>query len=270
MDRSDDELITAFRAGDEEALSALVARHAPAVYRFGFKMCGDAEDAKDVLQDTLLAVARGMRDFRGASSLWTWLYAVARSFCIKKRRASRFAPKETVSLDDLEATAQAPALGRAPDEVASDRELSTLLDQAIAALDPENREVLVLRDIEGLTAPEVAEVLDVSVDAVKSRLHRARAEVRARLEPHLPVAERPRRATAAGGCSDVVTLFSRYLEGEISAAACAEMQAHVARCSRCGAACESLKHTLALCRAEPPGDVSPEIQELVRKALRRR
>jgi RNA polymerase sigma-70 factor (ECF subfamily) len=143
-----------------------------------------------------------------------------------------------------------------------------LLDRAIASLDPTSREVLVLRDVEGLTAPEVAEVLGVTVDAVKSRLHRARAEVRAQLEPHLPLAERSSRAMSAGGCSDVVALFSRYLEGEIGAAECEKMQAHVARCKRCGAACESLKHTLALCRAEPRGEVSPEIQELVRKALR--
>lgn len=268
MERSDEELISAFRAGDEGALSALLARHAPAVYRFGVKMCRDSEDAKDVLQDTLLAAARGIREFRGTSSVSTWLYAVARSFCIKKRRTSKFAPKRTVSLDDPEAIAQAPAPGRRPDEAASDRELAGLLDRAIASLDPTGRETLVLTDVEGLSAPEVAEVLGVTVDAVKSRLHRARAQVRAQLEPHLPLVERPNRATAAGGCSDVVTLFSRHLEGQIGAAECAEMQAHVAHCARCSAACESLKHTLALCRAEPRGDVSPAIQALVRAALR--
>ena len=63
------------------------------------KMCGDPEDAKDVVQETLLAMARSVRDFRGASSISTWLYTIARSFCIKKRRRSKFAPEEERSLD---------------------------------------------------------------------------------------------------------------------------------------------------------------------------
>jgi RNA polymerase sigma-70 factor (ECF subfamily) len=184
MEARDDELITALRAGDEDALGALLARHAPTVYRFGVKLCHDEEDAKDVLQDTLLAAARGIRGFRGASSLSTWLYTVARSFCMKKRRTSKFAPTETVSLDDPRQTPRAIAPDKAPDDAASDRELSALLGRAMGLLDPASREVLVLRDVEGLTAPEVARILDVSVDAVKSRLHRARAQVRSEIETH--------------------------------------------------------------------------------------
>ena len=268
MDRADEELLASIRAGDDAALGSLLARHAPAIYRFGVKMCRDREDAKDVLQDTLLAAARGIREFRGASSLSTWLYTVARSVCIKKRRTSKFAPTDTVSLDDHANALDARAADKAPDEAAADRELSALLDRAIASLEPASREVLVLRDVEGLTAPEVAEVLGVSVDAVKSRLHRARAEIRAKLEAHLPSAERASQRPVASGCPDVIALFSRFLEGEIGAAECETMQAHVATCKRCNAGCESLKHTLALCRAEPRGEVPPDVQELVRKALR--
>ena len=174
MNRDDEDLLAAIRAGDDAAMGALLARHAPAIYRFGVKMCRDPEDAKDVLQETLLAAARGVREFRGASSLSTWLYTVARSFCIKKRRTSKFAPTNTVSLDDQAAAVQPRTLEKGPEEAASDRELTALLDRAVASLDPASREVLVLRDVDGLTAPEVAEVLGVSVDAVKSRLHRAR------------------------------------------------------------------------------------------------
>jgi RNA polymerase sigma-70 factor (ECF subfamily) len=268
MDRADEELLASIRAGDDAALGSLLARHAPAIYRFGVKMCRDPEDAKDVLQDTLLAAARGIREFRGASSLSTWLYTVARSFCIKKRRSSKFAPTDTVSLDDRDGALEARAPGKAPDEAAADRELSALLESAIRALEPASREVLVLRDVEGLTAPEVAEVLGVSVDAVKSRLHRARAEVRSKLEDRLPSAERASHRPAGAGCPDVVALFSRFLEGEIGAPECEAMQSHVATCKRCNAACESLKHTLALCRSEPRGEVPPDVQELVRKALR--
>lgn len=268
MERADDDLISAIRSGDDAALGVLLARHAPTIYRFGVKMCRDPEDAKDVLQETLLTAARGIREFRGASSLTTWLYTVARSFCIKKRRTSKFAPSETVSLDDEKVARHARATDKAPDEVAADRELSTLLDRAIRSLDPASREVLVLRDIEGLTAPEVAEILGVSVDAVKSRLHRARADVRLKIEERLPRAERASQPPDADGCPDIVALFSRFLEGEIGPSECAAMQAHVDTCKRCNAACESLKHTLKVCRSESHDEIPADVQELVRKALR--
>jgi len=96
---SDEELLASARAGDRAALEALLQRHQAQVYRFGVKMCRDPEDAKDVLQDTLLAMARGVRAFRGASSISTWLYTIARSYCIKKRRKSKFAPEAERSLE---------------------------------------------------------------------------------------------------------------------------------------------------------------------------
>src|SRR6187397_1258339 len=106
MPRTDAELLSAARGGDKAALEKLLERHQAQVYRFGMKMCRDPEDAADVLQDTLLAMARGVRDFRGASSLSTWLYSIARSFCIKKRRRSKFGPENERSLD-TELTAEA-------------------------------------------------------------------------------------------------------------------------------------------------------------------
>ena len=180
---SDERLLAAARAGDRHALDVLLQRHQSRVFRSGMKMCRDPEDAKDVLQDTLLAMARGVRQFRGASSLSTWLFTVARSFCIKKRRRSKFAPQRERSLDG-QATPQAkelPAPARDPDEALAGKQLEQSLDLAIQALEPKYREVLLLRDVEGLSAPEVAEVLGVSVQAVKSRLHRARLAVRERL-----------------------------------------------------------------------------------------
>jgi RNA polymerase sigma-70 factor (ECF subfamily) len=116
-------------------------------------MCGDSEDAKDVLQDTLLAASRTVGDFRGDSSVSTWLYTIARSFCIKRRRRSKFAPLGELSLDH-----DAPVLPSsmpAPDELAARGEVKRSLAIALEALDPASREVLILRDMEGLTAPEV-------------------------------------------------------------------------------------------------------------------
>ncbi len=259
--RSDTSLLDAYRQGDEEALGSLLRRHAPAVYRFGLKMCRDPEDASDVLQETMLAAARGAKEFRGDASLSTWLYTIARSFCIKARRRARV---EAEPLDDEGAMEIAsPAIG--PDEIASDHELAGALERAIAALDPMYREVLILRDVEGLTAPEVAGVLGIGADAVKSRLHRARVAVRDRLAPMISPDEAPRGAA----CPDVAPILSRYLEGEIGAEQCKELDAHVANCSHCKAECDSLRRVLALCKTESRGgSVSPEIQLAVQRALR--
>src|SRR5574337_5586 len=130
---SDESLLGAAREGDRPALEKLLGRHQRRVYRFGLKMCRDPEDAKDVLQDTLLAVARGVKDFRGASSVSTWLYTIARSFCIKKRRRSKFAPAEEASLEGGSA-AEAREIAddaRAPDESLAGRQIEAALERAI-------------------------------------------------------------------------------------------------------------------------------------------
>lgn len=269
-DPPDDVLLAAARTGDREALEALVERHQAQVYRFGMKMCRDPEDAKDVLQDTLLAMARGVRDFRGAASLSTWLYTIARSYCIKKRRRSKAAPERERSLE-TDATVEAqrladPAAG--PEQALAGEQVERALEQAIATLDPMYREVLLLRDVEGLTAPEVADVLGVTPQAVKSRLHRARLAVREQVAPLLGV-EPAAPAAAPGTCPDVLTLFSRHLEDEISPELCAEMERHIEACARCRGACDTLKRTLALCRtAGPAVKVPASVQASVKMALR--
>jgi RNA polymerase sigma-70 factor (ECF subfamily) len=270
MQDADHLLLERARAGDGQAIETLLERHQAQVYRFGMKMCRDPEDAKDVLQDTLLAMARSVRDFRGASSISTWLYTIARSFCIKKRRRSKFAPDEERSLDtDVAADAKQLAdPAKSPDEALAGRRVERALEQAIRSLEPMYREVLLLRDVEGLTAPEVAEVLGVSVQAVKSRLHRARLSVRAQVAPLLGIPAEAAPA-AAGTCPDVLTLFSQHLEDEISADICAEMERHLQACDRCRGTCDSLKRTLALCRtAGPLVQVPTSVQASVRVALR--
>ncbi len=264
MDPTDEALLTALRDGDEHALPTLLERHAPEVYRFGLKMCRDPEDAKDVVQDTLLAAARGLHDFRGGASLSTWLFTIARSFCIKKRRRRVGAPTDVVPLESegVHAVAAAEAT---PQEAAENREIGAALEEAIGALEPMYREVLLLRDVEGLTAPEVASVLGIGVDAVKSRLHRARVAVRDRLAPLLAPAE----PAGTAACPEVVDILSRYLEGDIGPEQCAEMDRHVSQCPRCRSRCDSLRSTLALCRRSAQGGVvPPDVQELVRSAVR--
>jgi RNA polymerase sigma-70 factor (ECF subfamily) len=264
--RTDEELLEAVRKrNDRKALEALLERHEPAIWRFGLKMCRDPEDAKDVLQETMLAAARAVAGFRGASSIPTWLFAIARSFCIKKRRRSKFAPDTSVFIDDASKGATELASGEpTPHEAATTKQLGEALDRAIEELESSQREVLVLRDVEGLSAPEVADVLGIGVQAVKSRLHRARIALRDRLAPLVADS-----GTVAGDCPDVIPMFSRYLEGEIGPDECARMQQHVDACPRCSAACEALRQTLSMCRTKArAGSVPPAIQEQVRRALR--
>jgi len=262
-------LLEAARGGDGAALDALLTRYQPRIYRFGMKMCRRPEEAADVLQETLLAMARGLPGFRGASSLSTWLYTIARSHCIKKRRRSKFAPARELSLE-AEVRHEAHALsdpGRLPDEALEARRLQEELGRAIAALEPKYRDVLVLRDVEGLPAAEVAEVMGLSVEAVKSRLHRARAAVRERLAPLLGLATPPRPA-GRKKCPDIVRLFSRYLEGELSANICAEMERHLETCDSCQSSCDSLRKTLGLCRLSPTPEVPEALQGSIREGIR--
>ncbi|HEX8796898.1 MAG TPA: sigma-70 family RNA polymerase sigma factor, partial [Polyangiaceae bacterium] len=248
----------------KESIGKLLESYAPTIHRFALRMCRDPEDARDVVQETMLAASRGLDGFRGESSLSTWLFTIARSFCIKARRLRTGEPERVLSLEseDVEPMRSGAA---APDEAAGERELGRALEAAIGALDPMYREVLVLRDAEGLTAPEVATVLGIGVDAVKSRLHRARTAVREKLAPLLHADAPP-----SPGCPDVVPILSRYLEGEIAHTDCADMECHVAGCPRCRAQCDSLRRTLDLCRASATRaqQVPPEVQEQVRRALR--
>jgi RNA polymerase sigma-70 factor (ECF subfamily) len=231
-------------------------------------MCGNEEDAGDVAQESLISMARSLRDFRGDSSVSSWLYTIARRFCIKKRRRSKFAPAREESLDgpgsDVAQRLADPA--PSPEQAATNRELERALVRAIDGLDPAQREVLVLRDVEGLSAAEVAKVLAISVDAVKSRLHRARAAVRHALAPVFgsPKPE-PMRDSL---CPDVLLLFSQHLEGDIDPAVCATMEAHLAGCGRCRNTCESLKRTLAVCRELPTPDVPASIAASIKTAIR--
>lgn len=261
-ERTEAALLEAARAGDRTAVEVLLERYQARIYRFGLRLCGDPSDAEDVVQETMLAMAKALPSFRGEASLSTWLYSIARSHCVRRRRKKP--PVTELSALDADAPEVEDPAPNA-ERLAEDRELEAVLQAAIARLPAPDREVLVLRDVEGLTAPEVAKVVGLSVDAVKSRLHRARLKVRARLAPLLEAPD----AAPMPTCPDVLSLFSQHLEGEISAQVCAEMEQHLAGCPRCEGACSSLKRSLSLCAASPVPEVPPEVQARIRAAVRR-
>jgi len=254
--RVDKDLIERARAGDREGLEALLAAEEARLYAFGLRMCGDPDDARDVMQDTMLAMAKNIGGFRGEASLSTWMFQLARHACQRHRRRRAGAP---ATLDALDEAVVDP--GPDPERRAEAAELSGRVQAALDALTPVHREVLVLRDVEGLTAPEVSQILGIDVGAVKSRLHRARAALR----EELAGAERPPRRD----CPDVIARWSERLEGELSTTLCAEIEGHVATCPRCRDLCHSLEHTLAECRTLPavPSEASARVREALLGAL---
>jgi RNA polymerase sigma-70 factor (ECF subfamily) len=157
------------------------------IYRFAHRLCGEAEAAKDLVQETFLNAYRGYRDFRGDSQVSTWLYAIASHACLRMRRKRKGEPERELSLEEFIPTSegefrlQIPMDGLSPQEALENKELRRILDQAIAKLPKKYRMVLVLRDMEGLSAKEVGSIMGLNERAVKSRLHRARLFVRKEL-----------------------------------------------------------------------------------------
>jgi len=257
----DAELVERARAGDHAALTRLAEIYAPQVLRFALRLCGDAADAEDVMQQTLLTVINHIGEFRGDSRFASWLFAIARSHCIKQRTRGGAAR----SAEPLEGAARAVATptSQIPDEAVARAELDEAMAGAIRALEPAQREVLLLRDVEALSALEVAQTLGVSVDAVKSRLHRARKSLRESLTPWLE------QSTPGPGCPDVVDLLSRYQEGDVSSEACQTMQEHVDGCTACAKRCQALRRVLTACRATPLPVLSAKLQLALREQIRR-
>ncbi len=168
-------LLLAAQRGDRHAVESLLAAHRKTVFRYGLRYCKTSEDAEDAVQETLWAATRSIRGFRRAAAITTWLFTIVRNKCHKINGRQH-------ATDDL-----ADLLPALPDDAAPVeqqlimQQTEQLLAGALSRLTPLHREVVMLRDVEGLTAPEAADRLSISVQALKSRLHRARAELRSSL-----------------------------------------------------------------------------------------
>lgn len=176
---TDGELLKRVAAGGREAFDELVARHRAAVYRFARAATGGPEAAEDVLQETFLAAWRAAATFQGRSAVRTWLLTIARNRAWHHRRRDGRLPVDDVPLADLAEAAGWGDPGPEAEAIRSQRR--ALLARALAALGPEEREVLVLRELEELTGEEAAAALGIGLAAMKSRLHRARLRLAAQL-----------------------------------------------------------------------------------------
>jgi RNA polymerase sigma-70 factor (ECF subfamily) len=177
----DDELVRRAQADDERAFGELVTRYESKVYSLGIKMLRNPEDAEDVLQDTFLRAYRGLKSFKGNSTFSTWIYRITANSALMRLRKKQLPTVSIEDADERDAPITIADWAPGPVEQLLTQETRDAMQQAIEALPPEFRQVFVLRDVEGLSNGEVAEILDLSVAAVKSRLHRARLKVRNRL-----------------------------------------------------------------------------------------
>lgn len=158
-------------------------------FRFSLLVCGDPQDAEDVMQEALLKTYRHVAKIEHPEAFRTWLFRTVRNFCLMKRRKHVGEPAHLMSIDGsadetdergrrASAAIDVPDTGRRPDEQALNAWLGRRLRTALAALSPVDRMIVLLREMEGLSTREVAEITTLSEDNVKTRLHRARARLR--------------------------------------------------------------------------------------------
>ncbi len=185
---TEEELVEALQEGNKRACADLVERFSPQVFRVAMRLMDDPHEAEDVLQETFISACDHAEDFEGRSSLGTWLYRIANNaglMKLRKKRAPTISIDEPIELDDGYVPRQLTDWSFDPDDLVLTDELREIMGQATAELTDALRVAFVMRDLEGLSTAETAEILGISESAVKVRLHRARLQLRDRLAEYL-------------------------------------------------------------------------------------
>ena len=181
-------LVRAAASGDRGAIESLLVRAQETAYRFSLLVCGHPEDAQDVMQDALLKTYQHVGKIKEPEAFRTWLYTTVRNACLMKRRKRAGEPSEFVSLQDGMQTSEGkvpvdvPDSSRPIDQRLIDGWVDSRLREALKALPPSYRMIIVMREIEGLSTKEVAAITGLSEANIKQRLHRARMMLRTQLE----------------------------------------------------------------------------------------
>jgi len=182
-------LVRAAQGGSQQAMERLLMRAQEIAYRFSLHVCGHADDADDAMQEALLKTYRHAAQIKEPDAFRTWLYRTVKNACLISRRKRVHEPGRLESLDEVVEHADGsvqgidvPDPGRRPDEVLENSRLRRSLHRALQSLGPEYRLIVFLREVEGLSTREVAQVVGISEANVKTRLHRARLSLRQQLE----------------------------------------------------------------------------------------
>ena len=188
------ELARQLIAGEPEAFDRFVEHFRAKIFHYSWLMCGHREDAEEVAQETLLKVFENFDHLREPERVRPWIFQIAKNACLMKRRKSVFAPSKELSLDQF-----LPAMDREgghvklqiadwsglPDDQLLQAEMKHVLNHALSELPENYRSVILLRDVEELSTLETAQILDLTEDVVKTRLHRGRLAVRQKLDEYL-------------------------------------------------------------------------------------
>ena len=180
------QLVVQCQEGDLEAFRELVERYEARIYTLACSILGDTEEARDAAQEAFVRAHQSLPAFRSKSTFYTWLYRIAVNVCLNRAQAEG-RRRDTVSLDALlesgRTTADHLFEAKAPTDTAERAQLQEAIQAALDTLDPDQRAVVVLKDIEDMSQEEIAETLGCSIGTVKSRLSRARARLRDLLRP---------------------------------------------------------------------------------------
>jgi RNA polymerase sigma-70 factor (ECF subfamily) len=175
-------LARALLDGEVDAFDRFVEHFRSRIFHYSWLMCGQPEDAEEVAQETMLKVFENFASLREAERVRPWVFRIARNACLMQRRKSGFAPARELSLDELPPTAEAAGEVELADAGMLRAELRAVLDRVIMELPTAYRPVVVLRDIEELSTEDTAQILDLTTDVVKTRLHRGRVAMRQKLD----------------------------------------------------------------------------------------
>lgn len=179
-------IIQQAQRGDRKALTELVKMYEQTIYNFSFKICRHKDRAEHTMQETFLSMVKNIKQFSGDSKLSTWLYRVVSNHCLMLARSEGKFNYESIENDDALIDEKNVADWKVnPEKIAENNELKEILDEAIQKLPAEYRIVFTLRDVEGLSTEETAKIVDLTIPAAKSRLHRARAFLRNELNKKL-------------------------------------------------------------------------------------
>src|SRR5579864_8152738 len=250
--------------GDDADIEQALALLQDTVFSFSMRICGHREDAEDTMQEVLLKSVPQLPKFDSPKALLVWLYRVAKNRCLMSRRKSKFAPARELSLDELmpdrKELEQLTADGRInPEAFAIRSEQASRLRDTVQKLPPQYRIVLVLRDMEGLTDDEVAEITGARPGTVRVRLHRARLFVRKELmRTWMPRDRKKTPAHTASGetvrparCKAMFAELSNYLDEQLDDSLCEELERHMNGCGPCQAFLATLEATIEQCRRSP-------------------
>jgi RNA polymerase sigma-70 factor (ECF subfamily) len=257
-----EQAVELLRSDEPESMEKALTLLQETVFSFSMRVCQQREDAEDTMQEVLVKSVPVLSRFESPKALVVWLYKVAKNRCLMTRRKSKFAPKQELSLEqlmpdrkELESIVQG---GVNPEAFAIRSQEARWLRDAIQKLPPQYRIVLVLRDMEGLTDEEVAEITGLRAGTVRVRLHRARLFVRKELMKqtqgmgrHLrPVPSRDSELRPSR-CKAMFAELSNYLDERLDDSLCAELERHLDGCEPCKEFFSSLQATIEQCRKLP-------------------